>query len=116
MRPLTTAAGTANTIGGALMVSPEPSYDLEIEIGQCLKVEEDYPIVVPPAIPTTPPTYEVKYATFPYTITPTPTGTPATTQGVSYNVLIKLYGFEKIEITTTLEEWKSGEDISFNVE
>ena len=95
-------------VGGALLVSTENSYELEIKLGQYLLVEDSYPT------PGTSPVYEVKYATFPYTITPAKVND--TTQGVSYNVKIKLFGFERIEIYTTLQAWKTGTGITFDAE
>ena len=34
--------------------------------------------------------------------------TDAFTAGYSYNVVIKIYGLEEVEITVTLDEWKDG--------
>lgn len=108
MRPKTIDPTNATPIGGALLVSPEDSYDLEIELGQYLLVEDSYPV------PGSNSQYEVRYFKVPYTITPTKVN--GTTQGVSYNVKITLFGFEKIEVTTTLEAWTPGEEISFDAE
>ena len=119
LRPTSTT--TPNPIGGALLVQPlvtdgETTYDLEVVLGQLLLVEDSYPTS------GTSPVYEVRYYTAKDVITPTKVSvtwgddTYNTTQGVSYNVNITVNGFEKIEITTTLEPWATGAPIAFEAE
>ena len=102
-RPQSTS--TPSPVGGALLVSPEDQYEMEISLGQFLLDSEDVPVGSGGH-----PTYKVVYSSMTRTISPV---SPATTfaQGTSYNVNIKLYGLERIEITTTLEPWVPGGNI-----
>ena len=96
MRPTSTT--TANPIGGALLVSTESaSYDIEVELGQYLLESEDMPVGSGANAE-----YKIVYSTISKTITPAASDTEFK-QGYSYNVKMTLYGFEKIDITTTLE-------------
>ena len=108
MRPTSTTG--ANSIGGALLVSTENSYDIEVELGQYLLVEEDYPTSTPPSNPD----YKIVYSTITKTINPTAPDTFK--QGYSYNVKMTLYGYEKIDITTTLEPWGAGTEVEFTAD
>ena len=108
MRPTSTT--TANPIGGALLVSTESAYDIEVELGQYLLVEEDYPTSTPPSNPD----YKIVYSTITKTINPTAPDTFK--QGYSYNVKMTLYGYEKIDITTTLEPWGAGTEVEFTAD
>jgi len=111
MRP--TSSTTPTKVGGALLVQPlvtdgETTYDLEVEIGQYLVVKDEHPA------PGTDPVHEIRY--FKATNQITPTKVNGTTQGVSYNVKITLYGFEKIDVTTTLDQWLNGGEIPFDAD
>lgn len=104
MRPTSTTG--ANPIGGALLVSTESaSYDIEVELGQYLLESEDMPVGS-----GNNPEYKIVYSTISKTITPTAPDTEFK-QGYSYNVKMTLYGFEKIDITTTLEPWSTGTEV-----
>jgi hypothetical protein len=104
MRPTSTTA--ANPIGGALLVSTEnASYDIEVELGQYLLESEDMPVGSGAN-----PEYKIVYSTISKTITPTAPDTEFK-QGFSYNVKMTLYGYEKIDITTTLEPWSTGTEV-----
>ena len=95
------------SIGGALLVSTEDSYEVKIVLGQYLLVEDSYPDA------GTDPVYDVKYATYEKEIA-LEDGDFA--QGYSYNVKITLYGLERIDIYTTLAPWLEGDEISFDAE
>jgi len=95
------------TIGGALLVSTEDSYEVKIVLGQYLLVEDSYPDAGDN------PVYKVKYATYEKEIA-LEDGDFA--QGYSYNVKMTLYGFERIDIKTTLAPWLEGNEISFDAE
>ncbi len=104
MRPTSTTA--ANSIGGALLVSTESaSYDIEVELGQYLLESEDMPVGSGANAE-----YKIVYSTISKTITPTAPDTEFK-QGYSYNVKMTLYGYEKIDITTTLEPWSTGTEV-----
>jgi len=107
---LATAPATPNPagdpVGGAVIVAPDDSYIIEVELGQYLLDNDN--------LAGTDPVYKVAYTTFRKEITPTKVN--GTTQGVSYNVKMTLYGFERIEITTTLQPWAPGAEIEFGVE
>ncbi len=109
-KTLATAPATPNPdgdqIGGAILVAPDDSYIIEVELGQYLLDNNN--------LSGTDPVYKVAYTTFSKEITPTQVN--GTTQGVSYNVKMTLYGFERIEITTTLQPWAPGAQIEFGVE
>jgi len=109
MRPISTTA--ANPIGGALLVSTENAYDIEVELGQYLLVEEDYPTSTSPSNPD----YKIVYSTITKTINPTAPDTEFK-QGYSYNVKMTLYGYEKIDITTTLEPWGAGTEVPVTID
>ena len=112
-KTLATAPATPNPvgdpIGGAILVAPDDSYIVEVELGQYLLESEDMPVGS-----GNNETHKVVYTKFRKEITPTKVN--GTTQGVSYNVKMTLYGFERIEITTTLQPWAPGAEIEFGVE
>lgn len=91
------------TVGGSLLVAPDAKYVAEIVLGQILVTEEDFP---GGGTPTT----KVVYSPFVTEINPK---APDTTfeQGKSYNVKMKLYGAQRIVITTTLEAWVPGTEV-----
>lgn len=101
LRP--TSLTDATPVGGALLVAPDDKYVAEIVLGQILVTEEDFP---GGGNPTT----KVVYSPFVTEINPT---APDTTfeQGKSYNVKMKLYGAQRIVITTTLEAWVPGTEV-----
>lgn len=93
--------GDGKPVGGALLVSSEPSYDIEIVLGQYLLDNS--------LINGTDPVYKVSYSTLKKTVqfdSNNPTASFA--QGTSYNVKMTLYGTERIDITTTLQPWVIG--------
>ena len=109
MRPTSTTA--ANPIGGALLVSTESaSYDIEVELGQYLLESEDMPVGSGANAE-----YKIVYSTISKTITPAAPDTEFK-QGYSYNVKMTLYGFEKIDITTTLEPWGAGTEVPVTID
>ena len=112
-KTLATAPATPNPdgdqIGGAILVAPDDSYIVEVELGQYLLESEDMPVGS-----GNNETYKVVYTKFRKEITPTKIN--GTTQGVSYNVKMTLYGFERIDISTTLAPWTAGAEIEFGVE
>lgn len=112
MRPTSTT--TATSIGGALLVSTENSYDIEVELGQYLLVEEDYDGSTNPPTIGGNPDYKIVYSTITKTINPTAPDTFK--QGYSYNVKMTLYGYEKIDITTTLEPWGAGTEVPVTID
>lgn len=105
----TAASPVAEQIGGAVLVAPDDSYIIEVELGQYLLESEDMPVGSGNSE-----TYNVVYTKFRKEITPTKIN--GTTQGVSYNVKMTLYGFERIDISTTLAPWTAGAEIEFGVE
>lgn len=93
--------GDGAPVGGALLVSSEPSYDIEIVLGQYLLDNS--------LIDGTDPKYKVSYSTLKKTIQFDSNNLTASfAQGTSYNVKITLYGTERIDITTTLQPWATG--------
>ena len=102
--PATNPVG--DQIGGAVIVAPDSKYYIEVVLGQYLLDNDN--------LTGTDPKFKVVYTTFKKEITPT-TGT-AFAQGTSYNVKIILYGFERIDITTTLQAWNDGGDVEIIAE
>jgi len=96
------------TVGGSLLVAPDDKYVAEIVLGQILVTEEDFP---GGGTPTT----KVVYSPLITEIIPT---APDVTfeQGKSYNVKMKLYGAQRIVITTTLQAWESGTEVEINAD
>jgi len=93
--------GDGKPVGGALLVSSEPSYDIEIVLGQYLLDNS--------LIDGTDPVYKVSYSTLKKTVQFDPNDVTASfAQGTSYNVKMTLYGTERIDITTTLQPWANG--------
>jgi len=93
--------GDGKPVGGALLVSSEPSYDIEIVLGQYLLDNSK--------IDGTDPVYKVSYSTLKKTVQFDPNNPTASfAQGTSYNVKMTLYGTERIDITTTLQPWTNG--------
>jgi len=109
MRPKSTS--DANPIGGALLVSTESdSYYIEVELGQYLLDSEDMPVNS-----GNNPEYKILYSTITKTISPANPDTEFK-QGYSYNVKMTVYGFERIDITTTLEPWGAGTEVPVTAE
>lgn len=109
MRPTSTTTG--QPVGGALLVSTESaSYYIEVELGQYLLESEDMPVGS-----GNNPEYKIVYSTYKGDIYPESPDTEFK-QGFSYNVKMTLYSYKKIEITTTLEDWKPGTEVPIDAE
>lgn len=95
-------------VGGSLLVAPDDKYVAEIVLGQILVTEEDFPGGGNPIT-------KVVYSPLITEISPT---SPDVTfeQGKSYKVKMKLYGAQRIVITTTLQAWESGEDVEIDAD
>lgn len=109
MRPTSTSTG--QPVGGALLVSTESaSYYIEVELGQYLLESEDMPVGS-----GNNPEYKIVYSTYKGDIYPESPDTEFK-QGFSYNVKMTLYSYKKIEIKTTLEDWKPGTEVPIDAE
>ena len=91
----------ANSVGGALLVSTESSYIMEIELGQYYLDLED-------PVDASNNQYKVIYSILKKPIALT---SGSFQQGYSYNVMVTLYGIEEIQIKTTLASWQQGDNI-----
>jgi hypothetical protein len=84
-------------VGHCLMVAPgEKEYEMEITLKQTFKTDDDS-------------TNPVGKTTITRKITIPEEATAA--EGTSYNVKVKVYGMEKIEVEASLTAWKEGGDI-----
>lgn len=109
------AYSTNTPVGESLMI-PEGDTELQLEIKLQQKVidTEGYPNKDNPTYKTK--TGLVKY-TLPYTAVKNGvTGQTAFTAGYSYNVNIKVFSFERIDITAELAKWISGGDFDIDAE
>ncbi len=107
-------ASAAKNIGEALLVSPGlDKYTLEITVKQ--KILKN-----PIADGSEATDDDYRFKTKVYTLDITPdlvkkgeaTGIAAFEAGKSYNVIITIYGFERIVVTTTLAPWEDGGEIN----
>ena len=103
-------ASAAKNVGEALLVSPGlDKYTLEVSVEQKVLSHE--------AATPTDGDYRVKTNVYTLDITPDmvvkdgANGVAAFEAGKSYNVIITVYGFERIEVSTTLQPWENGGDI-----
>ena len=99
-------------VGDAIMVAPgDATYSLTVYVQQTF--DDDNPATEPENHPA---------GVYPYSLTiniPNATGGTVTEKsvaqsGASYNVNIKLYGLEKIELETTLTGWEDGGNIDID--
>lgn len=109
------AYSTKTPVGESLMI-PEGATELQLEIKLQQKVidTESYPNKDNPTYKTK--TGLVKY-TLPYTAVQNGVAEQtAFTAGYSYNVNIKVFSFERIDITAELAKWVSGGDFDIDAE
>lgn len=96
-----TGTSTPVAIGEALLVAPADAYSIVVYMRQRKMVVQ--------ADGTKEAIYENKRFPLPTRIKPT---NGAFLKGHSYNVNIKIYGLQKVQISTTLTPWIQGEDIN----
>lgn len=103
---LTASAATSNTeftavpliVGSPLLVEPRAKYNIEIELGQYLKDKDKNGTELDDE-------YFVRY--IPVTLENV-TIDGGFLKGTSYKIKVKVYGSEKIDVTTTLTGWTDG--------
>lgn len=107
-----TDGSVKNAIGEAIIAPSTAAYELEISLCQDVVVKETLAgVVVEKKVKkwnTIKTTYRAAYDAADNTTFFQP--------GTSYNFKIKVYGLERIEITTTLKPWVFGENIDVNLD
>lgn len=99
--------GSAVSIGEALLVSPEAQYDIEIDVAQYYNADENQTL-----IPEANSSFKYKR-----TIMASEVQGKNLTKfepSSSYNVTITVRGLQKISVSTELEKWTSGGDITWD--
>lgn len=120
--PANWTQGDGTPVGSALMVKPnEANYRIRVVLGQYLLDREEKP-VADPLNPTH--SYIVKTTVLDSETNPAlrltaPTSTDDNDKfaaGKSYKVILTVYGFEEIKITTSLDAWVAGADVPVTAE
>ncbi len=104
----------AKTVGEALLVSPElDEYTIRVKVEQKVLKHE-----IEEGVDATEEDYRVKENVIELPIRPADvvkgdtTGIDKFLAGTSYNVIVTVYGYERIVISTTLTPWQDGGDIN----
>jgi len=111
---VTPANRTWASIGESIILPPAPSYEVEILLAQVNVVEET---TGNPAVAVK--REVIQYKTLKKVVrseTGTPPASPAFEASYTYNFKIKVYGLQRIDIATTLEAWKFGENVDVDTD
>ena len=102
------------SIGESIILPPAPSYEVEILLAQVNVVEETADNNATPVKREV-----IQYKTLKEVVraaTGTPATSPAFEAAYTYDFKIKVYGLQRIDIATTLEAWKFGENVDVDTD